>query len=250
MISEQQAVDFRREGFLNVPGFFDPAEMARITGWIDELQSWPETPGAHMMYFEQSRDGAGKRLLNRVENFVPFHQGMAELVLGERLLSGTGALFGEPAVLLKEKVNFKMPGGDGFEPHQDVQAGWDDYVGLAITAMLTIDETTPENGCLEIARWRHRHEMIGELWRPLQPEELVEVDFVSCPSKPGDVVFFDSFIPHQSAPNATASPRRVLYVTYNRASDGDHRVRYYADKRKSYPPDCEREADKVYEYKV
>jgi len=30
-------------------------------------------------------------------------------------------------VLFKEKVNFKMPGGDGFKPHQDSQAGWDRY---------------------------------------------------------------------------------------------------------------------------
>ncbi|MEE2969845.1 MAG: phytanoyl-CoA dioxygenase family protein, partial [Pseudomonadota bacterium] len=181
---------------------------------------------------------------------LPYHEGLAELCIGEQLLGSCGDLFGEPAVLFKEKVNFKMPGGDGFEPHQDVQAGWDDYVSIAVTAMVTIDETTKENGYLEMARWRHRKEMIGELWRPLQPEELLDVEFVALPSKPGDVVFFDSFIPHQSAPNLTDSPRRVLYVTYNPASDGDHREQYYADKRNSYPPDCERDPDKVYEYRV
>ena len=44
--------------------------------------------------------------------------------------------------------------------------------------------------------------------------------------------------------------RRVLYVTYNRLSDGDHREQYYADKRKSYPPDVERDPDKQYAYRV
>jgi hypothetical protein len=39
-------------------------------------------------------------------------------------------------------------------------------------------------------------------------------------------------------------------VTYNRLSDGDHLEQYYADKRKSYPPDCERVEGKTYEYKV
>ena len=34
-----------------------------------------------------------------------------------------GELFGEPAVLFKEKINFKMPGGAGFKAHQDQQAG-------------------------------------------------------------------------------------------------------------------------------
>ncbi len=48
----------------------------------------------------------------------------------------------------------------------------------------------------------------------------------------------------------TAAPRRVLYVTYNRLSEGDHRQRYYADKRKSYPPDIERDPDKEYKFRV
>jgi len=63
-------------------------------------------------------------------------------------------------------------------------------------------------------------------------------------------VFFDSYLPHQSAPNGTSDPRRVLYVTYNRASDGDHRAQYYADKRASYPPDIEREQGEEYAYRV
>jgi len=53
---------------------------------------------------------------------------------------------------------------------------------------------------------------------------------------PGDVIFFDSFVPHASGPNRTAAPRRVLYVTYSRACDGDHRARYFADKRRDFPP--------------
>jgi hypothetical protein len=42
----------------------------------------------------------------------------------------------------------------------------------------------------------------------------------------------------------------VLYVTYNRASAGDHRQRYYADKRASYPPDIERDPAKTYVFRV
>jgi hypothetical protein len=63
-------------------------------------------------------------------------------------------------------------------------------------------------------------------------------------------LFFDSYLPHRSAPNATRQRRRVLYVTYNRASEGDQRARYYADKHANYPPDCEREAGRRYEYRV
>ena len=27
----------------------------------------------------------------------------------------------------EDKINFKMPGGTGFKPHQDSQAGWEVY---------------------------------------------------------------------------------------------------------------------------
>src|SRR3990172_5487564 len=40
-------------------------------------------------------------------------------------------------------------------------------------------------------------------------------------------------------PSLLRPGERVLYVTYNRRSAGDHRERYYADKRKSFPPDIE-----------
>ncbi len=63
-------------------------------------------------------------------------------------------------------------------------------------------------------------------------------------------MFFDSFAPHRSAPNLTDRPRRALYVTYNRASEGDHRARYVADKRANFPPDIEREPGKTYVFRV
>ena len=48
---------------------------------------------------------------------------------------------------------------------------------------------------------------------------------------PGDLVAFDGLAPHRSETNHSDRSRRVMYLTYNRASDGDHRDRYYADKR-------------------
>jgi hypothetical protein len=249
-IAKREIESFGRGGYARVDRIFDVKELARITGWVDELQNWPGTPGQHMMYFEQSLDEPPRRILNRMENFSPYHARMRELLSGRALLGATEALFGEDAVLFKKKTNFKLPGGGGFEPHQDARAGWDDYASIYITAMVSIDETTGENGCPEMGRWNHRHEMIDELWNPLTDGELDDFEFVPCPTKAGDVVYFDSLVPHRSAPNLTATPRRVLYITYNKLSEGDHRERYYADKRGSYPPDCEREPDKVYAYRV
>lgn len=247
---QQELAPYARDGFVVVRGLFSPSEAAAIRAWTDEVQAWPEIPGTYMIYGEQSLAEPGKRLINRVENFYPYHQGFRALFDGDKLLGRVSELFREPAVLFKDKINFKMPGGDGFKPHQDHQAGWSIYASLFVTAVVAIDEATAENGCLELAPGHHTRGLVGREWAPLTEAEMAGMAFVPYPANPGDAIFFDSFVPHRSGPNLTGEPRRVLYVTYNRLSEGDHRLRYYADKRKSYPPDCEREAGKQYVYRV
>lgn len=248
-ITEAMLEDWRRQGFLVVRGVYNEEQIKEITSWVNEIQQWRETAGEHMMYFENSLSEPSERVLNRVENFVPYHSQMAAL-FDDDLRTACGGLFGEDAVLFKEKINFKLPGGGGFEAHQDAQAGWESYAGLFITATVIVDRATEENGCLELAHWDHRAALVGDLWEPLEGSQLDGVDFVAYPGEPGDVLFFDSYLPHRSAPNLTPDSRRVLYVTYNKASEGNHREQYYADKRESYPPDIERDADKEYAYRV
>ncbi len=248
-LTAEQVAGFQRDGYVVVRRLFDAAEMADVCRWTDEVQRWPETAGRHMMYFEQSKDG--RRILNRMENILPHHEGFRALATGVRLQGACGQLFGEAAVLFKDKINFKLPGGGGFEPHQDVQAGWSRYASLHITALVTVDRATVANGCLEIATdFRGSRELIGREWEPLNAEQLTGLHWAHIEAGPGDAVFFDSFIPHRSAPNATRDARRVLYYTYNRAAEGDHLAQYYADKRASYPPDIERVAGREYRYRV
>ena len=249
LITDAMLDDWRRQGFLVVRGVYDAEEMAEISRWVNNIQHWPETAGEHMMYFENSQTDPDTRMLNRVENFAPYHEQMATL-FDTDLRAACSRLFEEEAVLFKEKINLKLPGGGGFEAHQDAQAGWERYASLYITATVIVDPATVENGCLELAHWDHRKALVGDLWEPLAGNQLDGVEFVSYPGEPGDVLFFDSYLPHRSAPNLTDAPRRVLYVTYNKASEGDHRERYYADKRLSYPPDIERDAGREYAYRV
>ena len=250
VLNAEQIAAFRRDGFVEVKGLFGAAEMSAITAWTDEAQNWPETPGRHMMYFEDSLTDEGKRILNRIENVLPYHEEFRALATGPKMQGVCAQLFGEPAILFKDKINFKLPGGGGFEAHQDVQAGWARYASLHITVLITIDRTTVANGCLEVAAGLHDRGLIGSEWEPLTDADTGAAGYVAIESEPGDAIFFDSFAPHRSGPNTTDRARRVLYFTYNRLSEGDHLAQYYADKRASYPPDIEREDDKEYHYRV
>ena len=211
-LTPQDLERFRRSGSVVIRSLFAGEALADLVRWTDALEAWPEVPGEAMKYFETGRDGVS-RLLQRIENFYPYHDGFRQLCDGPQLKGVSSQLLGEEAVLFKEKINFKLPGGAGFEPHQDAQAYWGRYSPFHLTAMVSVDACTPENGCLEMVAGHHDRGLIGALWKPLSAEQMQGMDFVPVPTAPGDAIFFDSFAPHRSAPNATARPRRVLYIT-------------------------------------
>ncbi len=246
-LSNEQIEEFKNTGFLVIRNLYDAEKMKTITAWTEEVTNYPEVAGSVMMYFEESKLEKGKRILSRMEDIEPFHQGFSDLFVRGEIQQVASQLFNDDAVLFKDKINYKMPGSDGFKAHQDVQAGWDRYSKLHITALVSVDASTIENGCLEVANGYHNNGLIGEQWAPLEEDGL---DYVSLPTEPGDAVFFDSYAPHRSKPNLSNDQRRVLYVTYNAAAEGDHRRQYYDDKRLSYPPDIERDADKEYVFRV
>ena len=80
-----QSYALRRDGFVVVPSLFDAEEVRSISAWADELERLPETPGRQMMYFEPSLLRPGERVLQRIENFYPFHPGFAALCDGDTL---------------------------------------------------------------------------------------------------------------------------------------------------------------------
>jgi 2-aminoethylphosphonate dioxygenase len=249
VLSAAQLEQFRRDGYLLVRGMYSPEEIRQISDWTDELASRTEERGQIMMYFESSQHD-GSRILCRIENFVPYHEGFSQLITTRRMHHAACELLDAPAVLFKDKINFKLPGGDGFREHQDVQAGWNEFADIHITAMVAIDETSEQNGSLEVIAGMHKRGLLGQMWAPLTAADTGYLPYQPVHCAPGDTVFFDSYAPHRSAPNRTSRARRVLYITYNKAAAGDSRLKYYAEKRKNYPPDIERDPNKNYSFKV
>lgn len=249
-LNSSQLAAYRKAGWLLAQGFFVPVDIDAIAGWIDDLLRLPEEPGRHFVYREPSLINAEARVIQRIENFCPYHAGFDAFVRDSRLRQAVDQLLGGRSCLFKDKINFKMPGGAGFEPHQDQQAGWSRYAAMFVTALVTIDRATVDNGCLEIADGARLAGLIGDEWRPLTPSEMAGFSLVTVPTEPGDVLFFDSYAPHASKPNLTDHGRRILYLTYNAACEGDHRIRYFADKRASFPPDVERRAGVEYKFRV
>jgi len=250
VLDQARVAHFQQHGWVHVPGFFDAQEVRELQSWTDELAARPQLPGADMVYLEQNLLDPGSRVVQRIEYFCRSHAGFDVLLNRGRLSLAASQLLDEPVCLFKEKINFKYSGGGGFEPHQDQQAGWSAYAPIFLSVLVGIDQATVENGCLEIAvdQPARLRTLIGEEWKPLQDGPALR--YQAVPTAPGDAIFFDSYVPHRSNPNLTASPRRILYASYNAQSHGEHREQYFRHKRANFPPDCEREAGRVYEFKV
>jgi hypothetical protein len=241
VLEESVVAAYRRDGYVVVPDLLTGAQKCRLGLWVSQVERWWEAPGRWLHYFEANRHTKARQLC-RTENFLPYHRGLHGLLLGGRVLAAAGELLGEPALLYKDKINFKLPGGNGFAPHQDAPAFTGQGQSQHLSLLLAVDPCTPENGCLEMAAGGH---LLGPLPHSepgggLDAAWVRRLKWTPVCLNPGDAVFFGSYVPHRSGPNKTDRPRRSLYVTYDPHSEGDRHDAYYRDKRNHFPPECER----------
>jgi len=242
MLPADDRDQFRSHGYLWLPRFFTEAETRDLQSWTEEVAAWPETPGRWMRYYERAGADPAAKLLARVENFVPYHAGLAALLTGGKVCDLLAECCGEPVVLFKDKINFKLAGGAGFAAHQDAPAYVDFGIEHHLTLMAPVDAFTRENGCLEVSRWPARHVTLPQNPDGTLREGVMEQwDVEPLLARDGDVIVFDAWVPHRSGPNRSGGPRRAYYLTFNPASAGDHRAAYYARKRQCFPPEYERE---------
>jgi ectoine hydroxylase-related dioxygenase (phytanoyl-CoA dioxygenase family) len=220
---------FRRDGWLVVAGAIGSAQLDALDTAVERLQRWAATGGPGLHHFEQTDAGA---VLARSEDFVHHDAVLRELVTGGVVIDVLAELFGEEPVLFKEKINYKQPGGGGFAPHQDATAYR--FVDHHISCMVPLDPATPASGCLYVAPGYEAGQLPTDRRGRIEDSAAAALDWRAVPLQPGDLLFFDSYTPHYSDTNTTQRPRRAAYLTYNAASLGDHRDRYYADKRAEF----------------
>ena len=85
---------------------------------------------------------AGGRRLCRVENFCSVVAPWSHICFGV-VQDLVAQLYREPAVLFKDKLNFKGPGGAGFLLHQDATAyATDKLASRHVSAMVVSNQST------------------------------------------------------------------------------------------------------------
>jgi len=142
------------------------------------------------------------------------------LVNNVRILLRQEVAFFHGKVMLKEAHT-----GGAWEWHQDY-GYWYDQGFLSprmLSAFVSLDQATRENGCLSVLRGSHRigrqnHVRIGSQFG-VEPERmaLIEPHFerVYCEMDPGSALFFDANLLHTSGPNESDHHRRSFITAYN-----------------------------------
>lgn len=218
---------FGRDGYLVLPGFLSGEGVTRLQSWVEEVERWPDEPGVPWLQHDEQIGGLVRRA--RTENFSPCHDHLRALLTTAAIPAMAGQLLGEPAVLYKEKINYKHPGGAGFAAHQDARAY--PHLTVSVSCLLAVDDSTVENGCLEFVPGMHHQLLSTDGDGCVHPGIADELTWQPCSVAAGSLVWFHSHTPHRSAPNTSPASRRALYLTYNAASLGDLHETYYRDKR-------------------
>ena len=244
-LTQEQVQEFKDKGFIVIKGFFSAEEMEKVSAFLDRLRDAdPDGDGPaddkEAKYYETSPVN-GENILVRVENiFGGLNRQEEALLVNERAKGILADLFGDEPVLFKEKINYKIPGCRPDKLHQDQAAGWNTYCDFFITMGLMVDANRKSNAALSFMKsGNYPKDLMTPEWEPIthdDPPYQPEDEYMLLEGDPGDVIFFDSYVPHGSPSNTSDAARRNLFLTFNAAEHGDVRMTYYHDKWKSYAP--------------
>ena len=200
LLTQSQQEQWEAQGLVVLPQGLEPERIHELTQWVDEIEAWSAGNGPGLHHFEQTDRGPR---VARSENFDPYHSGMSAFMRSGIVVDVLEELFGEPAILFKEKINYKYPGGGGFFPHQDASAYR--FVDYHISCMVSLDPATVESGCVWFASGQQKGLLPNEAGR-IDEEWLRQARWEAVEVAPGDLVFFDSYAPHKSEVTGPLDP--------------------------------------------
>jgi len=159
---KDQQLFFKEHGYLWIKDFFSSEQVALIQEYATDvcveakrILACNEITGKSVIAsLIVVPEASNPYQVCRAEDLLSFSPEFLDFV-ESTITSYLGDLHDEPYALLKDKFNFKWPGGGAFPPHQDFPAFEAFGASEHVTVMIPIDPATLENGCLRVARnWR------------------------------------------------------------------------------------------------
>ena len=208
-----------------IKNYFSEVEIDKIYEQIMIIKNDKDRKNHVRKYYETDHI-----TLNRIEYFVNYNKYLKDLALklGQRFKNYT---------FFKDKINFKYPYSQKFYPHQDITAGWGKYGKKHKTVAIFMSDTDLSNGCIKFVTDQIFDKMLTEEFKDLDYSIISEDRYQPASVKKGDIIIFDSFIPHKSEINTSDKERICLFFSYVLDNDNNVYEEYHDDKFKNCPPD-------------
>lgn len=227
--TQQQIETFWRNGAVVIPDVVTADQLHRMrvdfAGWVEDSRS--ETAAYGQMMDGRPRfdvDGghsAQTPSLRRVASPTELSEAYREVAFESGLADVAAELIGPNVRFHHSKINSKLPHTTTtvkwhqdftFDPHSN-----DDL----ITALLFLDDVTPQNGPLHIVPGTHRGPL-RSLWHSGKFTGAVSEDLVPgyeraaipCHGPAGSVCLMHSRVAHASEANRSDGPRTLFIVAY------------------------------------
>jgi hypothetical protein len=232
--------DFLRDGFVFLPGFLAPDEVAVVNARLQTLirERVPQMP-PDVAFYEKADDPTTLKQIQSLYDYDPLFR---EMMFGSRFEELASVLL-DDAVVGKNMQYFNKPPriGQPTPPHQD---GY--YFMLepneAVTMWMALEPVDEANGCVRYVRGSHRrglrpHGRTGVLGFSQgmtdfgTPDDLA--DEVFFPTQPGDLLVHHSLTIHRADGNASENrTRQALGFIYYAARTREDTARKQAYQQK------------------
>lgn len=239
-LDDQQVAFFRENGYLTLPLFSreDLPRMRREASSLLEFlvnSSLANQRTSARLDIRKTLDGA--MVVRKIQPFLDISTAFAELARDERIVSIVRQLMGgvdpEP---MEDKFSYKQylngPTPDieatsadaAFHPHADyayhVAHG---YPPTIITCAVALDDCTADKGPFHVWPGTHKefieHADLGESSHIVEASRLAGREERDILVSAGTAIFFSDLLVHDSKPNKSQAPRRIIFFSYCPAGD-------------------------------
>jgi len=238
-VTQEQAQQFERDGFLVVRGLLSRDEAEELREHFMAMQQASLVPGseARQHYQPLSMEEARGDVLKHFPRIMMphrFDETSRNYMLDARFESVLRELFGEEPLAAQSMFYFKPPGARGQALHQD-----NFYLkvspGTCMAAWVSLDDADSQNGTLFVVPGSHKQPVLcphaADLRTSFTTEEVdipEGLEQVEVKLEAGDVLFFNGTLIHGSYPNVTSDRfRRSFICHYVGASTTQMNSGYY-----------------------
>ena len=241
-LSRSDVERFRKRGYLVIEEAFDEDEVEEMRSeadWLLELMVNSSLANDRQSGRLNVVERDGNQTIKKIQPVNDLSRTFSEIARDDRLLEPVRSYMDDEPRLMEEKLNYKQPlpdpveGLDTDRPSEawPIHSDWayfraQDYPQNVVSSAVAIDDLTASNGTMRL--WPGTNDEFIEHERTdngleVPPEHVDEDDAELIEAPAGSLIVFDSLVWHDSSPNETDGPRRLLIYSHYPAGAGQER---------------------------